>query len=401
VAARRKMALVVGSGFTYALTAGSDRIVGHDALPTLDGLSQELVKHIDQAILDGASFEPVSPDLVTDTLSYLRTNSASFNFEELISKLATQSALVDTGITSKAPKGQWSSHSLFRCLLFLLYDLFAQRLSYQRKREANRNFFYRINAPDRADEFRRAFYRFSDNHDVTFISFNYDGLVEAFLDCELGKQPPTFRYFPEISHGVQIVMPEHYMNEDHRDMSKWRVPLVLKPHGSIHFFAPREDINSLRSAANLIAVHPRPDLLFDPARMQRDIPDQDLLRYADPVPYIVPPVFNKEKYFGDVYAQVVLKKTVAALREAEYILGLGLSIPKSDLHVNALFEAANDTPKQIGICYRSGGSDRTVDNWQRCFPNSTVTVLASNGMPTDSPATIQQFWDSAFRWLEN
>jgi hypothetical protein len=397
VPSRRKVTVVVGSGFSYALTAGTDRIVGNDTLPTLDGLSQELITHLDQSIRDGISFSPVSPDLVNATLAYIKTNSSSFNFEELISKLAIHSALVETAVK----EGEWTSHSVFRCLLFLLYDLFAQRLSYQKKREANRNFTYRINDSQRAEELRRAFYRFADDYDVTFISFNYDGLVEAFLDCEVGTQFPTFRYFVEISHGVNIVMPEHYMNEDHRDFSRWRVPLVLKPHGSIHFFAPRQDVNSLRSGADLIAVHPRPDLLFDPARMQRDIADQDLLRYADPVPYIVPPVLNKEKYLGDAYARTVWKKTVSALREAEHILGIGFSIPKSDLHVSTLFESADNAAKKIALCYEAGGTDETVDNWQRCFKNSKITELTASGLPTDSVATIRRFWNSAFRWLES
>jgi hypothetical protein len=394
----KKIVVVVGSGFSLALTGGSAPLVGRGSLPTLAGLAGELLDHITQCVHDAEDFSPVSSELVQETLTLLQREARTQNFEEIVSKLQIRSSLLENDSTSVI-MGKWPSRSLLRCLLFFLYDLFARRLSYEGKRQANRNFFYKINDPVRAEELRRQFYRLVDGYDVTFVSFNYDGLIEAFLDCVLGKQPPVFRYFPEISHGVSIVMPENYLSRDVRDFTRWKVPLILKPHGSIHFFRAREDINSLRSSPELIAVQPRPDLGFNPATMQRDIPDQDLLRFADPVPFIVPPVMNKESYFDSGYAKTIWARTVRELSDAEAIIGVGFSIPRSDLHVATLFEAANTGRQRIAICYRSAVDDVTQENWARAFPGNSVEVLTDTGIPNGSAIEIQNFWDRVGRWL--
>lgn len=387
----KKVAVVVGSGFSVALTGGSAPLFGNQPLPSLAALSAELVQHIEARRKSGEDFSPLVPELIEETLAVLKAPAAS-DFEQLMSRLEIRANLLENSLGPIPSRSKaWPSRSILRCIMFFLYDLFASRLSYDGKRRANRNFHYKVNDSQRAAEFRRHFYKLADEYEVSFISFNYDGLVEALLDCELGKQPLIFRYFPEISHGVPIVMPEHFLGRDTRDFSRWKVPLVLKPHGSIHFFRAREDIRSLRNGADLIAIHPRLDLDFNPATMQRDIPDQDILRYADPVPFIVPPVLNKDSYLDSTYSKVVWGQAIRALSEADAILAFGFSIPWSDMYVGTLFEAADSSRRRIALCFRNSANDRTLENWSRVFTKAKIDVLVHDGIAVSSLKEVGAF----------
>jgi hypothetical protein len=71
-----------------------------------------------------------------------------------------------------------------------------------------------VNDQERAREFKEGLWRLLDEHDVTFISFNYDGLIEAFLDWWIGdanQQQRGYRYVVELSHALPIASPEHLL----------------------------------------------------------------------------------------------------------------------------------------------------------------------------------------------
>jgi hypothetical protein len=215
----------------------------------------------------GADQFPFQLDTLRQTISDLqaatRRPGAEQNFGEFIS--------------SKV-----STPEVFECTVYFLYDLFARRLSLERQNRANRNFWYTVNRPSEAEIFRSGLFRLVDTYDVFFVSFNYDGLLEALLDTPLGKQPPEFRYLPEVSHAFNIVMPEFFETSDTRRLDGFPVPTILKPHGSIHFFRPKNGADG-----DIVAVHPRLDLGFDPWRKQRDIGGQRFWELADRVPVIV------------------------------------------------------------------------------------------------------------------
>ena len=122
--------------------------------------------------------------------------------------------------------------------------------------------------------------------------------------------PPPFLYLPERSHGVPFVMPEHLGPVDTRDLSPSsglsRLATVLKPHGSIHFFRLRPGVAEASSGRQIVAVHPRFDIEFNPATMRRDIPEVSFWRWADAVPLIVPPLLNKDSMLSSDYFQEIL-----------------------------------------------------------------------------------------------
>jgi hypothetical protein len=106
----------------------------------------------------------------------------------------------------------------------------------------------------------------------------------------------------------------------------------------MHFYRVKDAIRNLTNGPQIAALHPRFDIGFDPKTMQRDIPHIDFWEYADPVPFIIPPVFNKDSFLAQDYAKVIFGQAESALVEADAVIVLEFSIPRSDLHINALLE---------------------------------------------------------------
>jgi hypothetical protein len=201
-----------------------------------------------------------------------------------------------------------------------------------------------VNDPERAREFKEGLWRLVDEHDVTFISFNYDGLIEAFLDFWIGdadQQERGYRYVVELSHALPMTSPEHvFARPDMRNLVQMsKPPLVLKPHGSIHFFQLRPELKGLTGGLTLAGSHPRLDIGFNSATGQRDIGDIRFWEFADPAPVIIPPLLSKQSYLDGDYFQAMLRLIVEAVQQAERVLVVGFSLPPSDLHVCAAFEA--------------------------------------------------------------
>jgi len=122
-------------------------------------------------------------------------------------------------------------------------------------------------------------------------------------------------------------MPEHLGPVDTRDLSPSsglsRLATVLKPHGSIHFFRLRPGVAEASSGRQIVAVHPRFDIEFNPATMRRDIPEVSFWRWADAVPLIVPPLLNKDSMLSSDYFQEILSLCVEALRAADAVVCIG------------------------------------------------------------------------------
>ncbi|MGA2184246.1 MAG: hypothetical protein ABSH47_14585 [Bryobacteraceae bacterium] len=294
-------------------------------------------------------------------------------------------------------------NQVLQCLIYFIPSLFAEHLAIDGKLVKNRNVFYAVKDASRVKAIQNAIRDLVDGYEVTIISFNYDGLIEAFLDCDLGVasqgRPLVFRYFPEISHGFRMMMPEHvFVRPDMRDLSKHaNLPRVLKPHGSMHFYRVREEMRNLTNAPYLVALHPRFDLGFDPKTMVRDIGEIDFWQYAYPIPFIIPPMLNKDTFLSLDYSKVIFGQAQEALVRADSVVVLGFSIPRSDLHVNALFEyVAQERTKmpRIGLIYRRDCSDQTLANWTRVFGNSAVHEIETRGMATQSVESIERGWHS-------
>ena len=397
---KRQIAVVVGSGFSASLTTGRAPLIGNQPMPTLGDLAEAMLGH-----LNAVSGElPFPEQVINETISILESNQRQprerrFDFEQLLSLVAIKSGFVSNSDISQSRARLMAQ--VLQCLIYLIPSLFAQRLAIDGKLMKNRNLFYSVKSKGRVQAIQAALRQLVDQNEVTFITFNYDGLIEAFLDCDMGisgpGQKPVFRYFPEISHGFRMVMPEHvFGTKDTRDFSRFgKVPRVLKPHGSMHFYRVKAAMRNLTNSPQIVALHPRFDIDFDPKTMQRDIPHIEFWEYADPIPFIVPPVFNKDSFLAEDYAKVIFGQAESALMDAAAILVLGFSIPRSDLHINALLEYVAEQRKTmppIGLVYLKGESDETLANWQRIFGEPAVRKIENRGLPTQTDEEVTQLW---------
>jgi hypothetical protein len=326
-----------------------------------------------------------------------RPASERYSFEELLSLLAIESSLSQGSSSPVLSDLPGSNPQLLRCVLFCLSHLFATRLSYDGSHRANRNFWYKVNDPERAREFKEGLWRLVDEHDVTFISFNYDGLIEAFLDFWIGdadQQERGYRYFVELSHALPMTSPEHvFARPDMRNLVQMsKPPLVLKPHGSIHFFQLRPELKGLTGGLTLAGSHPRLDIGFNSATGQRDIGDIRFWEFADPAPVIIPPLLSKQSYLDGDYFQAMLRLIVEAVQQAERVLVVGFSLPPSDLHVCAAFEAINWSDKKLGLVFREGPADDTEIHWKRVAGGQAISMTINTGVPLDSTTSVKSFW---------
>lgn len=403
---KSRIAVIVGSGFSSALTSGDSPILGNRPLPTLTAFSESLLEHMERLRISNASIPFAEGVLggaigaVSDNVS--RPESERYDFEEMLSLLAIGSRLSHGSGSATLSRTLGADPEVLRCVLYCLADFLASSLSYDGRTRANRNFFYRVNDEARATAMKEGIWGLVDASETTFVSFNYDGIIEAFLDHWLG-QDRGFRYLVELSHAIPLTMPEHvYSRRESRDFSRLpRVPIVLKPHGSIHFFQLREELRGLLSGPTTAAVHPRLDIGFNPATGQRDIPDIQFWEFADPVPLIIPPLLNKDSYFGDSYFRALLRLTVEAIEQAECVLVIGFSLPRSDLHVSAAFEAVNWADKKVGLVFQDGVNEKTAFRWRRVASRAaSVSVLSENGLPAKSVGEIANFWRSIHEFLQ-
>jgi hypothetical protein len=406
---KKRVAVVVGSGFSAALTSGAPGILGNRPLPTLNNLTESLLAHMFEMRKDVGQI-PFAADIFDQAIGTVRRNAARpvterYNFEELLSMLSVGSTLSqgsDSPILSKIPG---ADPSVLACLLYCLSNHLTSSLSYNGLTKSNRNFWYKVNDPDRAIAMKEGIWKLVDENDTSFVSFNYDGLIEAFLDWWMGRvdqQERGYRYLVELSHAIPIAMPEHvYSRPDNRDRSRLaRVPVVLKPHGSIHFFQLRRELRGLMTGPTLTAVQPRLDMGFNPATGQRDIPDIQYWEFADPAPLIVPPLLNKSAYFETSYFQAMLRLVVETIQNADYVLVLGFSLPSSDLHVCAAFETVNWKGKRLGLVHGTESTNDTEARWRRAASDATIEVIESNGLPVNSPGSIRDFWQSVENFLK-
>ena len=398
---RKRVTVIVGSGFSAALTSGERPIIGSQPLPTLNNLTESVLSHVKflQAKPGSLQFSAVTVQQVIAVLekNIARPANERYSFEELLSLLAIESSLSQGSSSTVLSDLPGANPQILRCVLFCLSHLFATRLSYDGSYQANRNFWYKVNDPERAREFKEGLWRLVDEHDVTFISFNYDGLIEAFLDWWIGdanQQQRGYRYVVELSHAIPIASPEHvFARPDMHDFVQMsKPPLVLKPHGSIHFFQLRPELKGLTGGLTLAGLHPRLDIGFNPATGQRDIGDIRFWEFADPAPVIIPPLLSKQSYLDGDYFQAMLRLIVEAVQQAEHVLVLGFSLPPSDLHVCGAFEAINWSDKKLGLVFREGPADDTEMHWKRVAGGQAISMTINTGIPLDSTTAVKSFW---------
>jgi hypothetical protein len=159
---------------------------------------------------------------------------------------------------------------------------------------------------------------------ISFITLNYDILLELLLQCSISK-------------GSDIVMPttEMYQYPMTNIVSRSGVGLfagkpdkysylpILKLHGSINWFwsahAPSETIYYRR---------------FIPA--EDEVLDWD----KGVTPFIIPPVMDKNFLYNHTIIHVLWQKAKKLIQNADEIYIIGFSFPQTDTSIRFLFQSA-------------------------------------------------------------
>jgi hypothetical protein len=341
---KKNIFVFVGAGLSAAFTGGDNPSVGRKPLPTLVNFSRELLDFLKSGFPFRDFPLPFQESTVERVIDRLEENEqlgpAQSNFEELLSILAIQNTMASGGLLRGLP--YVFDPEVLDCLLYFIPWLFADRLAIDGQLQKNRNFFYAVRREDIVRAFQQELWRFCDSNNVTFVSFNYDGLLEAFLDCALGpgREHVIFRYHPEFSHGIPLTKPEYALgrqfghNFSNRELRKApSLPMIFKPHGSMHFYTVPPEMAKIMGAPSMLAVQPRFGM---PGIQHNDIPEVSIWNSASPAPFIIPPVMNKDRFLLEDYSRMVIPKMIRALGDADYIVSLGFSIPRSDLYIRSM-----------------------------------------------------------------
>jgi hypothetical protein len=178
---RRRVAVVVGAGFSAALTGTHSPILGSAPLPTLQNLSGDLLGFARGIPAPFRSELDFADSVIAEAIDILQDNESRpvnerYDFEQLISLIAIRRSLFASTLAERVnPVPSGANLAAFRCLIALVGQMIAKDLGLFPTGRANRNYWYRVNDQARAVELQENVRKIAFEHDVTFISFNYDG----------------------------------------------------------------------------------------------------------------------------------------------------------------------------------------------------------------------------------
>ena len=157
---------------------------------------------------------------------------------------------------------------------------------------------------------------------IHFITLNYDEIIEDAVQKafrkDFGKYPPTLTdiyKYPMLSVGARAGFNPLV------DFPRILHPTVLKLHGSVNWYWH--------------AANP-----YSP--IYCDSPDMNSPKdwKAGLIPYIVPPVLDKNAFYNHVALKVLWHEAHKLLKNADEIYIVGFSFPLTDLPVKFLFQSA-------------------------------------------------------------
>lgn len=150
---------------------------------------------------------------------------------------------------------------------------------------------------------------------VTFLSFNYDLLIDNALRVSLNVDPDYGVSFRSVANPSPAVTGAQQST-------------VLKLHGSLNWlFCPTCNQLDCYHGEKIVA-----DITLDPTRMT-------CATCQEPrVPILIPPTFFK--VMSNFYLQQIWKRAEDELRKADHLIFCGYSFPDADIHFKYLVKRA-------------------------------------------------------------
>lgn len=188
----------------------------------------------------------------------------------------------------------------------------------------------------------------SELKDFSIVTFNYDLLVEKTL--EFFKSDYLNLYSSYSLEGENIV-PSLSDNYFPAKMGKESVS-VLKLHGSLNWFREWDykEQRPIETQVDEDKIH----LYSGPEELNEFkllIPDNGKDRFALMLPVVVPPIYDKIKYYNQVL-KPVWSKSKALFRNVQRIIFFGYCLPEADIKAQILLSSAiynSDNTPEIHI----------------------------------------------------
>jgi hypothetical protein len=291
-----KKVFFLGSGFSKAL----------DNYPTLLELSKEITEKLSGKDSTGNHYEK-------EILTPLKDN-----FEHLLTYLSSD-------LPWKNEEQTYADRALYSKISTTIVSVFQTRAfpSIEKKAQIYHKYqslfdFFVMNAEN-----------------IDFISLNYDLLLEILLQHPYNNQlkhPDEEQYeitsakmylFPMTWIGLRSMLTGMTFGDDNNRVN----PCIIKLHGSINWFWTGTSASETIYYKNL---------------MENDV-DENVS--AGLIPYIIPPVMDKNAFYNHIMIKSLWKKAKELLQDADEIYIIGFSFPQTDTSVRFLFQSALEGKK--------------------------------------------------------
>jgi hypothetical protein len=285
-----KKVFFLGSGFSKAL----------DNYPTLSELSKEITEKL-------SGKESTKNHYQKEILTPLKDN-----FEHLLTYLSSD-------LPWKTDEQRHSDRALYSVITKKVASLFLERA----KTTIKNNHKIYLKYKNLFDFFAR------NSEDIDFISLNYDLLLEILLEHSYynqSKVPNELYYitsakmyqFPMTWIGLRSMLTGMTFGDDNIRTN----PQIVKLHGSINWFWTGTSQSETIYYKNLLESND--DINIDTGL----------------IPYIIPPVMDKNAFYNHVMIKSLWKKAKELLHDADEIYIIGFSFPQTDISVRFLFQSA-------------------------------------------------------------
>jgi hypothetical protein len=320
----------LGSGFSKAL----------DNYPTLLELSKEITEKL-------SGKESTINHYANEILTPLKNN-----FEHLLTYLSSD-------LPWKSEEQKYSDKALYSIILEKVSSLFLEKARSTIEKSHEIYIKYK--------EFFNFLAKNSEN--VDFISLNYDLVLEILLQHSYYCQSkiPSEKYhitsakmyqFPMTWVGLRSILISGMIFGDENNRTN---PRIIKLHGSVNWCwtgtSPSETIYYKNLSEN----------------------DDDKIIGTGLVPYIIPPVMDKNTFYNHVMIKSLWKKAKELLQNADEIYIIGFSFPQTDISIRFLFQSALEGKKPDIYVVNKESMIKLEHNYSTIFTDHNVNYDLCNG----------------------
>lgn len=320
---------LLGSGFSKAI---------HPEMPTLTELSEIVCEKF------------------KDELNEFPLSKYKDNFEELLTYLYTEHP--------------WKNISTVHRDKALYYEV----SSYIREIISDKQFGY--SNGDNTEVITKLINKWNIDNDF-IISFNYDTLVESYLN-EMRKIYSNSNQLISIWR-IPVVNFKNRIGKETRGDYIVRSPSLVKLHGSINWYIYGDITN------NYSEIYYDDDIFRHPIV----IPDYyviDTHEHTGLIPFIIPPVMDKSIFYKNTMLKKLWDDAHRALNNASKVVIIGYSIPQTDYSSQMLLRSAIKDDTEIVIVntdirdefkkrMKDIFGDKIKDDFKYCSDNALIEYI--------------------------